>query len=280
MQVITTAAAMQAEALRQRAAGKRIGLVPTMGFLHEGHLSLVREARRRAEWVVLSLFVNPTQFGPNEDLSRYPRDEARDLALCEAEGVDAVFMPPADSMYAPDASVWVDETRLSAGLCGASRPGHFRGVCTVVSKLFNLVLPQVAVFGEKDFQQLAVIRRMVRDLDFPIEIVAGAIVREPDGLARSSRNVYLDADERRRALGLSAAIELARVQAAAGERRCAVLRAAIETLLVSTYGLRVDYIALVDGDSLEPLEVATDRTRVVLAVFCGRTRLIDNGALF
>lgn len=275
MKIITTPREMQAWSRQRLAAGERIACVPTMGYLHEGHLSLVRRARAAADRVVLTLFVNPTQFGPGEDYAVYPRDPARDQALCEAEGVDALFMPAAADMYAPDASTAVVEEALSRRLCGASRPGHFRGVCTVVAKLFNCVRPDVAVFGQKDAQQALVIRRMVRDLDFPVEIVVAPIVREPDGLAKSSRNVRLSPTERAAALGLSRALGLAREALARGERDADAVRRRLERELAAS-GLRTDYVEIVDTRTLEPAPLLTPGVLVALAAFAGRTRLIDN----
>lgn len=275
MKIITTPREMQAWSRQRLAAGERIACVPTMGYLHEGHLSLVRRARAAADRVVLTLFVNPTQFGPGEDYAVYPRDPARDQALCEAEGVDALFMPAAADMYAPDASTAVVEEALSRRLCGASRPGHFRGVCTVVAKLFNCVRPDVAVFGQKDAQQALVIRRMVRDLDFPVEIVVAPIVREPDGLAKSSRNVRLSPAERAAALGLSRALGLAREALARGERDADAVRRRLERELAAS-GLRTDYVEIVDTRTLEPAPLLTPGVLVALAAFAGRTRLIDN----
>lgn len=245
--------------------------VPTMGALHEGHLSLLRIAREHGETVVTSIYVNPTQFGPNEDLDAYPRPLESDLQKCKDVGVDVVFTPA--TLYADDATISVHESRLSLGLCGASRPGHFDGVCTVVAKLFNLVQPDAAVFGEKDFQQLAVIRRMVRDLDFPIEIIGGPIVREPDGLAMSSRNAYLSPDERSQAVSLSQALARAREAAENGERSATAIEEIVRENLV--HG-RIDYVALVDPDTLEPLEKIDRQLLVAIAVFFGKTRLIDN----
>lgn len=279
MVVLTTAEEMRRWAQARRAEGRRIGLVPTMGYLHAGHLSLVGEARQRADEVVVTIFVNPVQFGPNEDFEKYPRDEERDLALCREAGVSAVFMPPVAGMYAPDASVYVTEERLSGGLCGAKRPGHFRGVCTVVAKLFNIALPHVAVFGQKDYQQAAVIRRMVRDLNFPLEVVVAPIMREPDGLAMSSRNVYLAGDERVRALGLSEALAAA-AAAVAGGARCdaAALRQRMCDAL-ERRALAVDYVEVVDAETLEPVAEARQGHVALVAAFCGRTRLIDNRVL-
>ncbi len=275
MKIITTPRDMQAWSRQRLAAGERIACVPTMGYLHEGHLSLVRRARAAADRVVLTLFVNPTQFGPGEDYAVYPRDPARDQALCEAEGVDVLFMPAAADMYAPDASTAVVEEALSRRLCGASRPGHFRGVCTVVAKLFNCVRPDVAVFGQKDAQQALVIRRMVRDLDFPVEIVVAPIVREPDGLAKSSRNVRLSPAERAAALGLSRALGLAREALARGERDADAVRRRLERELAAS-GLRTDYVEIVDTRTLEPAPLLAPGVLVALAAFAGRTRLIDN----
>jgi pantoate--beta-alanine ligase len=274
MTVFTSASDMQAWALARRAQGCRIGLVPTMGFLHAGHLALVAEARGRADCVVVSIFVNPVQFGPNEDFAKYPRDEARDLSLCEQAGAAVVFLPPVDAMYAPDASVFVTEERLGKGLCGAKRPGHFRGVCTVVAKLFNLALPHVAVFGQKDYQQAAVIRRMARDLNFPVDVVVAPIVREPDGLAMSSRNVYLSDDERRRALGLSRALAAAAADAVAGGDARRSMREVLEA-----HGLTVDYAEIVDAETLEPVAAARRGDVALVAAYCGKTRLIDNRVL-
>ena len=278
MNIITTPREMQTWSRQCHAAGERIACVPTMGYLHEGHLTLVRRARAAADRVVLTLFVNPTQFGPGEDFAVYPRNPARDQALCEAEGVDVLFMPAAADMYAPDASVAVVEEALSRRLCGASRPGHFRGVCTVVAKLFNCVQPDAAVFGQKDAQQVLVIRRMVRDLDFPVEIVVAPIVREADGLAMSSRNVRLAPAERRAALGLSRALALARDAFAGGERDSAALRQRLACELAAS-GLRTDYVEIVDTRTLEPAPQLAPGVLVALAAFAGQTRLIDNCVL-
>ncbi len=278
MLVIETVAEMQRWAQAQRKAGLRLGLVPTMGYLHAGHLSLVEEARRRSDLVVVSIFVNPVQFGPNEDFEKYPRDEARDLALCREAGVAAVFLPAPAAMYLPDASVYVVEERLERGLCGARRPGHFRGVCTVVAKLFNIALPDVAVFGQKDFQQAAVLRRMTRDLNFPVEIVVAPILREADGLAMSSRNVYLAGDERQRALGLSRALAAAVEAVAAGTCAADEVRRQMCAVL-ERHALTVDYAEIVDAATLEPVAEARPGNVALIAAYCGRTRLIDNRVL-
>jgi pantoate--beta-alanine ligase len=281
-ELITDPAAWQARCFADRDAGARLALVPTMGFLHEGHLSLMREARRRADagkgpgLSLATIFVNPTQFGPNEDLSRYPRDLEGDLAKCAAAGVDRVLAPsdPA-TMFAPGHETWLSVERSTQGLCGASRPGHFRGVATVVAKLLNLTRPHVALFGEKDYQQLTVIRAMVRDLAFGVEIAGMPIVREPDGIALSSRNAYLAPDERRRALALSRALFEARDAAARGERDAAELRARARARLAEA-DARVDYVEIVHPESLAPVERAEPGSVMLVAAFVGRTRLIDN----
>ena len=276
MQIINSIVEMQQTALALRVQGKRLGVVPTMGFLHAGHLSLVKLARERSDVVILTLFVNPTQFGPQEDLAKYPRDFERDTRLCREAGVDILFAPEPAEMYAADASIFVTEEKLSRGLCGASRPGHFRGVCTVVAKLFNLCLPHVAVFGEKDAQQLRVLRRMVRDLNFSIAIVSGPTIREPDGLALSSRNTYLSADERRQALVLKRALDEATRLFHAGERSAAKLTAAMTSIITKASAAKIDYIAIVDDETLEPVQTLAQPTLIALAVFMGKTRLIDN----
>lgn len=276
MRIIRSPREMQEAVLALRREGRRVGLVPTMGYLHEGHLSLVRIARRHADVVVVSIFVNPTQFGPNEDLAKYPRDFDRDERLCGEENVDIVFYPPAAEMYPKDHSTWVVEQKLSSHLCGVSRPGHFRGVCTVVAKLFNLVLPDVAVFGEKDAQQLRIIERMARDLDFPVRIVRGPTVREPDGLAMSSRNAYLSPEERRQALCLRRALDRAESLCRGGERDAAKLKAAMHAVLAESPLARADYLEIVDDSTLEAVYAVDRPCLVALAVFLGKTRLIDN----
>ena len=276
MKVVRSVAAMS----RQAADWKtRVVLVPTMGALHEGHLSLIDRARRaagREGTVVVSIFVNPLQFGPKEDLSRYPRPLRRDLALCRERGVDLVFHPDAKGMYAPGRSVAVDESLLTNGLCGRSRPGHFSGVCTVVAKLFNLVRPHAAVFGQKDFQQLAIIRRMVRDLNFPLEILGAETIREPDGLARRSRNVYLTAEERAQAPVIRRALLSAGKRVRAGERDAGALRAVIEEELATASLGRVDYAEAVDAEDLQPIVRVERPALLAVAAYFGRTRLIDN----
>jgi pantoate--beta-alanine ligase len=279
VQEITSTAEMRAWADRARGAGQRIGLVPTMGYLHDGHLSLVAVARRRADACVASIFVNPLQFGPSEDLDRYPRDLPRDRAALRAAGVDVLYLPSAAEMYPPHFQTEVTVSRVTAGLCGRSRPGHFSGVTTVVTKLFNAVKPHVAVFGEKDFQQLAVIRRMATDLDTGIDVVGAPIVREPDGVAMSSRNAYLSADERAAARCLSRALAAARGALAAGARDAAALLAAVHAVLDAEPLARVDYAELVDVESLEPVDRVVGSAVLALAVFIGCTRLIDNTIL-
>ena len=278
-ELVTDPAEWQARCRADREAGVRVVLVPTMGYLHDGHLSLLREARRRAGaggLAVATIFVNPTQFGPNEDLSRYPRDLEGDLAKCAAAGIDRVLAPADPALvYHPAHETWVTVEKVSQGLCGASRPGHFRGVTTVVTKLFNLTLPHVALFGEKDYQQLAVLRAMVRDLSFGIEIVGMPIVREPDGLALSSRNAYLSAEERLRALALSRALFAARDAAGRGERDAEALRARAREAIAAA-GARVDYAEVVHPDSLAPVVHAVPGSVMLVAAFVGKTRLIDN----
>jgi pantoate--beta-alanine ligase len=284
-ELITDPAAWQARCLADREAGVRIALVPTMGFLHEGHLSLMREARRRADaggrrgLAAASIFVNPAQFGPGEDLSRYPRDLEGDLAKCAEAGIDRVLAPADPAAVFPAAfETWVSVERVSQGLCGAARPGHFRGVATVVAKLFNLTRPHVALFGEKDFQQLAVVRAMVRDLAFGVEIVGMPTVREPDGLALSSRNAYLGPDERVRAQTISRALFAARDAALRGVRDAEALRRAARAALDAA-GLRVDYVEVVDPVTLAPVARAEPGSVMLAAAFIGRTRLIDNVSL-
>lgn len=279
MQIVSSPVEMQRRALALRREGRRIAVVPTMGYLHDGHLSLVKIARHHADVVVLTLFVNPTQFGPGEDLGRYPRDFARDRRLCAESGVDVLFAPENAAMYAPDASVRVVEDRLSRGLCGASRPVHFGGVVTVVSKLFNLTQPDVAVFGEKDAQQVRVIRRLVRDLDFPVEIISGPTVREPDGLAMSSRNVNLSPDERKQALCLRRALDRAEQLHRSGERDAARIRAAMLATIAAAPLATPDYVELVDDTTLEPVDRIEGPVLVALAVKFSKTRLIDNTVL-
>ena len=276
MKIITSIAEMQQVARVARREGGRIALVPTMGYLHEGHVSLMREGRRRAEVLVTSIFVNPTQFGAGDDFDCYPRDLERDSALAASAGVDFIFAPSSREMYPAGYQTWVDVERISLPLCGASRPGHFRGVTTVVTKLFNAVLPHVALFGKKDFQQLAVIRRMTADLNLPVEIVGMPIVREEDGLAMSSRNAYLSGPERRSALCLSRAINGARAQYRQGTVSVVELRAGVLATVAAEAAAIIDYIEFRHGETLEEVTTAGDDTLLALAVRIGKTRLIDN----
>ncbi len=267
---------MRAACRQLRRAGKRLGLVPTMGALHAGHISLVRAARAQCEAVAVSIFVNPLQFGPNEDLAKYPRTFDRDRALLEAEHVDLLFAPSVEEMYPKGAVTWVTVEGMSERLCGRTRPGHFRGVTTVVAKLFHIVEPDVAFFGQKDAAQASILRRMVRDLDLPVELVVCPIVREPDGLALSSRNAYLSAEERKSATVLSRALRRVEALAAEGERSAALLIAAAPQVFAGEPTVRVDYVAIVDNDTLEPVHDVSGGALVAVAAFAGATRLIDN----
>src|SRR5579875_1477531 len=267
---------MQRRAEAARRWGDRIALVPTMGFLHEGHLTLMREGRARASMLVASIFVNPTQFGPNEDLAHYPRDLSGDLAKLREVPVDVVFTPDREAIYTPGAQTWVEVTELTRGLCGAHRPGHFRGVTTIVAKLFNLVKPHFAIFGEKDFQQLRAIQRMVIDLNFDLEIVPMPIVREKDGLAMSSRNAYLSPDERRDALALSRALFAARDHYVAGMRDAETLRKTALKVIAETPKVELEYLEAVDADTLEWPARADRPILLAVAARVGTTRLIDN----
>lgn len=262
--------------LRTNKNGGTVGLVPTMGALHAGHRSLIEAARVRCDIVVASIFVNPTQFGPNEDFSRYPRTLEADCQMLEAEGVDIVFTPTADSMYPKGASTLIEVAGVSERLDGASRPGHFRGVATVVAKLFHIVQPEFAFFGQKDAAQIAVLRQMVRDLDVPVELTVCPTVREPDGLAMSSRNRYLSPEERTQALVLSRALQAAQNAAEQGELRAEALSRAMAKCLQQQPAVRVDYIAVVDPDTLLPLEDVRSGALLAIAAFVGNTRLIDN----
>jgi pantoate--beta-alanine ligase len=260
-----------------KARGERIALVPTMGYLHEGHLSLVDAAREHADRVMVSLFVNPTQFGPTEDLARYPRDFERDGELCEKAGVDALFAPDATDMYPPGHSTRVEvDGPLTRGLCGARRPGHFAGVATVVTMLFNLCEPDAAVFGQKDAQQCAVVKRLTADLGLPIRIVVASIVREPDGLAMSSRNVYLSAEERAQAPVLKRSLDAAEALYRRGERRAQAFADTVRDLITTAPLARIEYVETVDASTLEPLETLDRTSLLALAVTFGKTRLIDN----
>ncbi len=260
----------------QREQGRRVALVPTMGSLHEGHLSLVDVARAAADTVAMSIFVNPLQFGPTEDLDRYPRNLARDRALARERGVDLLFVPDVPAMYPPGSEVRVVAGETASRWEGAVRPGHFDGVLTVVAKLFHLVEPEVAVFGQKDIQQLTLIRRMVDDLDWPVRLVAAPIARDTDGLALSSRNVYLSAEEREEALALSRSLTAAAESFAAGERRAVVIEGVVRRALEAQPQITVDYIAVVEPDRLRPVSEVRTGSIVAIAARVGRTRLIDN----
>jgi len=279
MDIISDLKDMQQRCLALRRQGRRIAFVPTMGWLHEGHLSLLDAGRQRGDVLVLSIFVNPTQFGANEDLDSYPRDLERDAAMARARGVDLLFTPSAAAMYPPDATTFVNVEGLTEVLCGASRPGHFRGVTTVVTKLFNIVQPDVALFGEKDFQQLAVIRRMTRDLDLPVEIVGMPIVREADGLAMSSRNVNLSGEQRQQALILSRALARARQLVAGGETGVPAILGELRGMIDAEPEARIDYLQICHRDTLRTQERVDADSMLLLAVFIGATRLIDNGPL-
>jgi pantoate--beta-alanine ligase len=280
MKIISDIQEMQHDCLEARAVGKTIAFVPTMGYLHDGHLSLLEEGRRRGDLLVLSIFVNPTQFGPNEDLEKYPRDLERDEALARQAGVDRIFYPAAVTIYPPGYATYVE---ISGGLTdvleGASRPGHFRGVATVVAKLFNIVQPHVALFGRKDFQQLAVIQRMTADLNLPVEIVGMPIVREADGLALSSRNVYLSGDERRQSLAIIASLKEATRSARDGETTAAVLVEQVRARLEQEPDLTIDYARICHAATLQDAAVVDQGSVMLIAVRIGRTRLIDNHML-
>ena len=256
--------------------GFSVGLVPTMGYLHPGHISLIERARKENDMVVVSIFVTPIQFGPNEDLDKYPRDMAHDREVCEKAGAELIFAPEPSEMYPSENLVFVDIKELGNGLCGAKRPGHFRGVCTVVSKLFNIVLPDRAYFGEKDAQQLAIIRRMVKDLNFGTEIVSCPIVREPDGLAMSSRNLYLSPEERKAALSLSRSLSAAKELMRKGEKDSVKIREAIVAGISSEPLVKIDYAEIVDSADLSPVEKIEKPVLAAAAVYFGKTRLIDN----
>ena len=277
MEIFRTIHDMQAWSMKQKRQGKVIGIVPTMGFLHEGHLSLIDAARANgAELVVVTIFVNPIQFAPNEDFDSYPRDFEHDRALCEEKHADAIFAPTPAEMYPAPITCYVSERKLSKGLCAKTRPTHFDGVTTVVTKLFNAVLPDVAVFGQKDAQQARVLKRMIRDLNFPIKMVIAPIVREADGLAKSSRNKYLSPAERQNALVLSRSLREARAELEKGEKDLVKITAEIAAKITAAGG-KVDYVESVDADELEPVTVYQgDPVMIALAAYFGTTRLIDN----
>jgi pantoate--beta-alanine ligase len=276
MKVISSVKKMQSFSERLRLEGKRIGFVPTMGYFHEGHLALMREARKLSDCVVVSIYVNPTQFGPKEDFSRYPRDFDRDLKMARNEGVDVIFHPTDKQMYPAGYQTYVDVEKVTQNLCGLSRPGHFRGVATVCTKLFNIVKPHVAVFGKKDFQQYVTIKRMVADLNLDLEIEGYPTVREPDGLAMSSRNKYLSLKERKSALVVFRSLQLARKLYERGERNASVIIDEVEKLIRKTPDAQIDYIKICDASSLKDVPIIKGEAVIALAVKIGSTRLIDN----
>ena len=276
MKTYNTIRDMRAASRAAKRTGLRLGLVPTMGALHEGHLSLLRAAKASCQVVAASIFVNPTQFGPNEDLAKYPRPLERDRELLENGGVDLLFAPSVDEMYPNGAPTWVTVEDLGDKLDGRSRPGHFRGVTTIVTKLFHAVEPDAAFFGQKDAAQAAIIRRLVRDLDFPVEIVICPIVREPDGLAMSSRNIYLDLQQRKQALVLQRSLLQVKQMDEAGEYNAARLIVAAKEVFAAEPAVRLDYLEIVDPDSLDPVNDVSKGALVAVAAFVGTTRLIDN----
>ena len=276
MEIVSTVGQVRKQVKKWRREGLSVGLVPTMGYLHEGHKSLIDKAVEQNDRVVVSVFVNPIQFGPAEDLATYPRDLERDAVLCENAGADMIFHPEKEEMYFDDFCTYVDMEKLTEGLCGKSRPTHFRGVCTVVSKLFHIVQPDRAYFGQKDAQQLAVIRRMVRDLNFDLEIIGCPIIREADGLAKSSRNTYLSPEEREAAVVLHRALVKGEQMLKEGESNTAKVTTAVREVLEAEPLARIDYVEAVDFDTLQPTAVAEGPVLVAIAVYIGTTRLIDN----
>lgn len=276
MELVRKISEMQGISDRLRKEGKRIGFVPTMGYLHDGHISLVRKAKDLCDSVVVSIFVNPTQFGPGEDFQRYPRDEEGDRTKLEKEGTDFLFIPEPGEMYPLGYQTDVSVTELSKGLCGDFRPVHFKGVATVVAKLFNIVIPHVAVFGEKDYQQLLVIKRMVEDLNFDVEIIPGVTVREEDGIAMSSRNSYLSPEERRRATVLYRSLKKGKELFESGERRVSVLSNAVKETIESVDGVSLQYVEIRDAETLERIENVSRPAVIAVAAMVGSVRLIDN----
>lgn len=276
IKVLSTVSETRAQVKEWKKQGLTVGLVPTMGYLHEGHQSLIKKAVEENDRVVVSVFVNPIQFAPNEDLETYPRDLEADKRLCESTGASIIFHPTPEEMYPEGFSTHIQMDNLTKELCGKTRPTHFGGVCTVVGKLFNIVSPDKAYFGQKDAQQLAIIKRMVIDLNFDLEIVGCPIVREPDGLAKSSRNTYLNADERKAALILSKAIKLGRELVENGERSAEAVINAMTDKINTEPLAKIDYVSVVDALSIEPLDVIKGETLVAIAVYIGKTRLIDN----
>lgn len=261
---------------KQKSQGMSIGLVPTMGYLHEGHLSLVKKAKENSDFVCASIFVNPIQFGPNEDYDKYPRDVKRDVKLLEENGCDLVFIPSVEEMYPNERLTTVSVSKITNKLCGAYRPGHFDGVCTVVTKLFDIFTPDIAVFGQKDAQQVAVIKKMVDDLNIPVKIIKAPIVREKDGLALSSRNIYLDADERKAALVLSKSLKEAKIMLEKGEKNASLIINIVKEVLKQEPLCEIQYVSCVHPDTLEDLTTIDDKALIALACYIGKTRLIDN----
>ena len=276
MQIVATVEEVRAQVRAWRQEGLSVGLVPTMGYLHEGHKSLIDKAVEQNDRVVVSVFVNPIQFGPGEDLATYPRDLDRDAALCENAGANLIFHPEPDNMYFDDFCTYIDMDGLTKGLCGKTRPTHFRGVCTVVGKLFNIVQPDRAYFGQKDAQQLAVIRRMVRDLNFNLEIVGCPIIREEEGLAKSSRNTYLSPEERKAAVILHKGLTRGEELVNQGEKNANVVKAAIREVIESEPLAKIDYVEIVDFDNMKEIETLERPFLAAVAVYIGKTRLIDN----
>lgn len=276
MKIIRDTKEMQRAADTLRLTGKEIGFVPTMGYLHDAHIQLVREVKSRCDAVVVSIFVNPTQFGPGEDFERYPRDEEGDRNKLEGEGVDILFVPEPSQMYPPDYQTFVSVTEVTKGLCGDFRPGHFRGVATVVAKLFNIVKPHVAILGEKDYQQLLVIKRMVRDLKFDVDIVPGKLVREDDGIAMSSRNVYLSPAERERARVLFRSLQRGKELYESGERSVSRIRETVRDVIASEAGVSLQYVEVRDAETLEEREEIKGQAVIAVAAVVGPSRLIDN----
>jgi len=276
MRLVRKIREMQKVSDQLKQEGKRIGFVPTMGYLHDGHLSLVRKVKDLCDVVVVSIFVNPTQFGPGENFKRYPRDEEGDKAKLEGEAVDLLFIPEASDMYPSGYQTYVDVTEVSKGLCGDFRPGHFRGVATVVAKLFNIVKPDVAIFGEKDYQQLLVIKRMVEDLNFDIKIIPGVLIREEDGMAMSSRNTYLSPEERKRALILYRSLLKGKDLFQSGERKASILLKAVRESIKSMDGVTLQYVEIRDVETLEKIKNVDKPAVIALAAIVGSVRLIDN----
>jgi len=276
MKTLQTIKDIKKQVKKWKRRGLTVGLVPTMGFLHEGHESLIKKAAKANDKVIVSIFVNPTQFGPKEDFSSYPRDLEKDKKLCEEAGADLIFNPDASELYFDDSKTCVNVLGLSEGLCGEKRPVHFGGVCLVVSKLFNITTPDKAYFGEKDAQQLAIIKRMVRDLNFDIEIIGCPIIRESDGLAKSSRNTYLSFEERKAALVLNKSLKLAKKAISSGERRSQEIFEIITNRIETETLAKVDYIEIVDTQTLTPIDTLVSSSLIALAVYIGKTRLIDN----